>query len=48
MKDNKISTPKEAIAYGESVAKTDLDPAELAAWTMVGNLLLNLDEVVTK
>ena len=39
---------KEAIAYGESVAKTDLDPAELAAWTMVGNLLLNLDEVVTK
>jgi len=25
-----------------------LDPAELAAWTMVGNLVLNLDEVITK
>ncbi len=29
-------------------ADDKLDPAYLAAWTMVGNLVLNLDEVVTK
>jgi hypothetical protein len=26
----------------------DLDPAELAAWTTLANLLLNLDETITK
>jgi len=39
---------KKLIAYGESKAATTLDPAELAAYTMVGNLLLNMDESVTK
>ena len=39
---------KQLIAFGESKADPALKPAELAAWTMVGNLLLNLDEVVTK
>jgi hypothetical protein len=33
---------------GESKPAEGLDPVELAAWTMLGNLVLNLDEVVTK
>jgi hypothetical protein len=36
------------IAVGESKRDEKLDPSELAAWTMVGNLILNLDETVTK
>jgi hypothetical protein len=36
------------VKYGEAPAKPGLDPVELAAYTMVANLLLNLDEVVTK
>lgn len=39
---------KKAIAFGESKADPTLDPAELAAYSLVGNLLLNLDEVVMK
>jgi hypothetical protein len=39
---------KKAISYGESKPDEKLAPAELAAWTMVANLVLNLDEVVTK
>lgn len=39
---------KKAISYGESKADEKLNPAELAAWTLVANLVLNLDEVVTK
>lgn len=37
-----------AITFGESKPDPTLDPAELAAWTMLANLVLNLDEVVTK
>ena len=33
---------------GESPLPADIDPAELAAWTVVGNLLLNLDEVLSR
>ncbi len=36
------------ISYGESKADAKLEPAELAAYTMIGNLLMNLDEFVTK
>ncbi len=36
------------IAEGESRADEKLDPAELAAWTMVVNQLMNLDEVLCK
>lgn len=36
------------ISVGEQSAPTDLNAVELAAWTMVANLVLNLDEVVNK
>lgn len=36
------------IAVGETKADPALSPSELAAWTLVANLVLNLDEVVTK
>jgi len=39
---------KKAISFGESKPDASLDPSELAAYTMVANLILNLDEVVTK
>ena len=39
---------KQAISVGESPVPDDVPPVELAAYTMVANLLLNLDEVVTK
>ena len=39
---------RKLIAVGEWPVPTDLPPAELAAYSVVGNLLLNLDEVVTK
>ncbi len=39
---------KKLIAVGESKADGSLAPAELAALTLVGNVILNLDEVVTK
>jgi hypothetical protein len=39
---------KKLISTGESPLKQELDAAELAAYTAVGSLILNLDEVVTK
>jgi hypothetical protein len=39
---------KQLVAVGESTADPDQDVPELAAWTIVANLILNLDEVVTK
>ena len=39
---------KQLIAFGESKADPELAPMDLAAWTLVANLLLNLDEVVNK
>ena len=39
---------EQLIAVGESPRKSELDPSELAAYTMVCNLILNLDETVTK
>ncbi|MFM9962127.1 MAG: DUF1553 domain-containing protein [Planctomycetaceae bacterium] len=39
---------KQLITFGESKPDASLDPATLAAWTMLANELLNLDEVLTK
>ncbi len=37
-----------AIDTGDSAPDPALDPVELAAWTLMANLLLNLDETVTR
>ena len=36
------------LSAGESARRTELDPSELAAYTTVASVLLNLDEVITK
>jgi hypothetical protein len=36
------------LSYGDSAKATDLDTGEHAAWTMVANMLINLDETITK
>lgn len=38
----------EVLRYGDSPADASIPPRELAAYAAVGNLLLNLDEAVTK
>jgi hypothetical protein len=51
MRANYAATPAEAtalITLGESRPDPALPPAELAAWTMIANQLLNLDESLTK
>ena len=39
---------KALIAVGESAPDETLDAVEVAAWTMIANLILNLDEVLNK
>lgn len=39
---------KKAINFGESKPPADIDPAELAAWALVANLILNLDEAILR
>lgn len=39
---------KKVISHGESKPKPELPPAELAAYTLVANMILNLDETVTR
>jgi hypothetical protein len=39
---------KQVIAQGESKPKAAVPPAELAAYTLVANMLLNLDETVSR
>jgi len=36
------------VAHGASKPPPDVPPAELAAWTLVANMLLNLDETLTR
>jgi hypothetical protein len=46
--DADIEAAKKVISLGESPTPSDVPAPELAAYTIVANLLLNLDEVVTK
>ena len=39
---------KQLISVGELKPDAKLNPSELAAWTMIANLILNLDEVINK
>jgi hypothetical protein len=39
---------RELVMVGESEPSPSLEPAELAAWTMIASALLNLDEVITR
>jgi mono/diheme cytochrome c family protein len=43
-----VAAARKLIAVGESKPDAKLDPSELAAMTMVSNLILNLDEVINK
>jgi hypothetical protein len=43
-----LEAAKQLITFGESKADPKLKPDELAAWTLVGNLLLNLDEALNQ
>ena len=45
-KDKKAAT--DLVSVGESPRPAELDVSELAAWTAIGNILLNLDETITK
>jgi hypothetical protein len=50
-RENYKADPKAAqalLAVGQSPAPKDVDPAELAAWTAVARVLLNLHETVTR
>ena len=43
-----VEDAKQLITFGESKPDASLDPATLAAWTMLTNEVLNLDEVLVK
>jgi mono/diheme cytochrome c family protein len=43
-----VDGARKLIAVGETKPDAALDPSELASWTMVANLVLNLDEVINK
>jgi hypothetical protein len=43
-----VAAAKKLIAIGETQPDPALNASELAAWTMVANLVLNLDEVLSK
>ena len=42
------SAASELVAVGISPVRSELDAAELAAWTSVSRALLNLDETITR
>ncbi|WP_437186353.1 DUF1553 domain-containing protein [Planctomicrobium sp. SH668] len=45
---NDEEAAQKLIAVGESPVPQDLDPKELAAYTLISNLILNLDETVNR
>ena len=42
------SFAEKLLAYGDSPRNASLESSEYAAWTMMANLLINLDETITK
>jgi hypothetical protein len=46
--ENDPQAAEQLITYGESKPDEKLDPSELASYTLLANLILNLDESVTK
>ncbi|MFT5904751.1 MAG: hypothetical protein ACI9E1_000337 [Cryomorphaceae bacterium] len=44
----KPAEAKEFISVGQSTAPAELDPTELASWSIIANQLLNLDETLNK
>lgn len=45
---NDKDSAEKLLAYGDSPRNQNIDPIEYAAWTMIANLLINLDETITK
>jgi hypothetical protein len=43
-----INAARELITIGAAPVDRTTGPSELAAWTMIGNVILNLDEAITK
>ncbi len=43
-----LKSAESLLRIGESASDATMDPAELAAWTMVASAILNLDETITK
>ena len=41
-------TARELIAVGDSIPDAELNPIELATWTMVANTVLNRDDFINK
>jgi hypothetical protein len=46
--DRDLEGAKHLIEVGETKPDAKLDPRDLAAWTMIANIILNLDEVLNK
>jgi hypothetical protein len=45
---SRAEAARQLIATGETKPDPRLNPTELAAWTMIANVILNLDEAITK
>jgi hypothetical protein len=43
-----VEAAKKVVAFGETKPKAGVAPDELAAYTMVANMILNLDETITR
>jgi hypothetical protein len=45
---SQAAAAKQLLATGETGPGASEQPAELAAWTMIANVILNLDEAISK